>query len=60
MSGISVVMGPVDGYLSLALVGCGQVAEASATADRALAQATEWQLPAYAAWLEARREQLGF
>ncbi|WP_027861148.1 BREX system ATP-binding domain-containing protein [Marmoricola sp. URHB0036] len=60
MSGISVVMGPVDGYLSLALVGCGQVAEASAAADRALAQAAEWQLPAYAAWLEARRQQLGF
>jgi hypothetical protein len=60
MSGISVVMGPVDGYLSLALVGCGRRGGASAAADRALVQAAEWELSAYVAWLEARRAQLGF
>ncbi len=60
MSGISVVMGPIDGYLSLALVTCGRREEAVAAADRALAQAAQWRLPAYVSWLEARRAQLGF
>jgi hypothetical protein len=60
MSGISVVMGPVDGYLSLALAASGRTEEARAKADAAGAQAEEWGLTSYAAWLRARRERLGF
>ncbi len=60
MSGISVVMGPVDGYLSLALAASGRHDEAAAKADAARSQAEEWGLTAYVDWLERRREHLGF
>ncbi len=60
MSGISVVMGPVDGYLALALVACGRKDEAAAKADAAETQAVEWGLTAYVDWLRERRNQFGF
>ena len=58
ISGISTVMGPVDGYLALALAASGRQAEATAAADRAEAQAEDWQLPAYTDWLRTWRERL--
>lgn len=60
ISGISVVMGPVDGYLSLALAACGRTEEAREKADAALAQADGWGLRAYVDWLRARRALLRF
>jgi DNA-binding SARP family transcriptional activator len=60
VSGISSVFGPVDGYLALGLAASGRHEEAVRAAERALAQAADWRLTAYAAWLRARREQLGF
>jgi hypothetical protein len=60
ISGISSVMGPVDGYLALALAVNGSRDLASAVADRAAAQSDEWGFTAYAAWLAAHRERLGF
>ncbi|MCF6376441.1 DUF2791 family P-loop domain-containing protein [Nocardioides KLBMP 9356] len=59
VSGISTVMGPVDGYLALALATTGRSVEAAEAADRADAQAEEWGFEAYAAWLAERRRQLG-
>jgi hypothetical protein len=58
VSGISSVMGPVDGYLALVLAVCGRRADATAAADRAEAQAEDWRLPAYSDWLQRWREQL--
>jgi hypothetical protein len=60
LSGISSVMGPVDGYLALTLAVAGRQAEATAAADRAAAQADEWQLPEYTDWLQRWRERLSF
>lgn len=60
ISGISSVLGPVDGYLALGLAASGRPAEAAAAADRAAAQADEWRLPAYSAWLAGRRDRLDF
>lgn len=59
VSGISSVMGPVDGYLALALAGAGRMVEASAVADRAARQADEWGFTAYASWLTGHRARLG-
>jgi DNA-binding SARP family transcriptional activator/DNA replicative helicase MCM subunit Mcm2 (Cdc46/Mcm family) len=58
VSGISTVWGPVDGYLALVLSVCGRQAEATAAADRAEAQAQEWQFPAFTDWLSQWRERL--
>ena len=60
VSGISSVMGPVDGYLALALAVVGRTAEAAAAADRAVRQSGEWAFVAYAAWLAEHRERLDF
>ncbi|MCY4726844.1 BTAD domain-containing putative transcriptional regulator [Nocardioides sp. STR2] len=60
ISGISTVMGPIDGYLALALAATGRRQEAAEAAARALHQGEEWGFTAYADWLVARREQLGF
>jgi hypothetical protein len=60
MSGISVVMGPVDGYLALALAATGRKGEAATKAEAASAQATAWGLNAYVDWLDQRRVELGF
>jgi hypothetical protein len=58
LSGISTVMGPVDGYLALALAVSGREAEATAAADRAEAQAEDWRMPAFTDWLRHWRELL--
>ncbi len=58
VSGISSVMGPVDGYLALALAVCGRQVEATAAADRAEVQAEDWRLPAYTDWFLHWRERL--
>jgi hypothetical protein len=60
VSGISSVMGPVDGYLALALAGCGRKVEAAEMADRAAGQSDEWGFTAYTDWLAKHRERLGF
>jgi DNA-binding SARP family transcriptional activator len=60
IAGISLACGPADGYLALAEAVLGRTDDAVAHADHALAQAEEWGLPVYAAWLAARREELGF
>jgi hypothetical protein len=60
VSGISVVSGPVDGYLALAMAVLGERAEATALADRAEALATRWRMTAYLHWLAGWRERLGF
>jgi hypothetical protein len=59
LSGISSAMGPVDGYLALALATCGRSEEAIAAAERGLDQAAAWGFTEYAAWLRRRRQQLG-
>ena len=58
ISGISTVWGPVDGYLAVALAVSGRPGEATDAADRAEAQADDWQLPAYTDWLRDWRERL--
>ena len=60
ISGISTVMGPVDGYLALALTASGRHQEATDAAGRAVAQCDEWGFTAYADWLDAHRERLAF
>jgi hypothetical protein len=60
VSGISVVSGPVDGYLALALAVVGERAEATALADRAEALATRWGMVAYLRWFAERRSHLSF
>ena len=60
ISGISTVMGPVDGYLALALATAGRRHEAVEAAGRAAAQCDEWGFTAYADWLGAHRERLDF
>ncbi|MCF6377940.1 DUF2791 family P-loop domain-containing protein [Nocardioides KLBMP 9356] len=58
--GISVCMGPIDAYLALALAVQGDTARATVVADRAAAQAVEWDLPAVTRWLAGHREARGF
>ena len=60
VSGISSVMGPVDGYLALALAVSGRRREAADAAARAERQSDEWGFAAYAAWLAVHRARLGF
>lgn len=60
ISGISTVMGPVDGYLSLALAASGRTREAADAAGRATQQCDAWGFTAYADWLAAHRERLDF
>ena len=60
LAGVSLVFGPVDGYLALAAATTGDRAAASRYADRALAQADEWRLPTYRDWLLAQRARLRF
>ena len=59
LSGISSAMGPVDGYLALALAASGRREEGSAAADRAQAQGEAWGLTAYVAWLRGHRDRMG-
>lgn len=60
LSGISTVMGPVDGYLALALATTGRPREAADAAGRATIQCDEWGFTAYADWLAAHRVRLDF
>ena len=60
VSGISIVSGPVDGYLAIALAVLGERSEASAFAARAEALATRWGMTAYLRWLAVERHRLGF
>ena len=53
-------LGPVDGYLALALVTLGEAERAGPLADAALTMAAEWGFTAYVAWLRECRERLGF
>ncbi len=54
-AGVSVVAGPLDGYLALAEAVLGNRSAAMAAADRALDQARAWDMSAYVRWLERRR-----
>ena len=60
LAGVSLVFGPVDGYLALASATLGDREAAGRQADRALVLADEWSLPAYRGWLLAQRSRLGF
>ena len=61
ISGISTVMGPVDGYLALALAADRQAAGGGRRGrTRAIGQCDEWGFTAYADWLGEHRERLGF
>ncbi|HEU4329669.1 MAG TPA: BTAD domain-containing putative transcriptional regulator [Lapillicoccus sp.] len=60
LAGVSMVFGPVDGYLALARATTGNLAAAAQDADRALELADEWGLPAYRDWLLAHRTRLRF
>ena len=60
VAGISAVIGPLDGYLALALAAIGERDEAAERADAALAMADEWGFTAYRDWLEGHRERMGF
>lgn len=60
ISGISTVMGPVDGYLALVLAATGRREEAADAAASATEQCDAWGFTAYADWLAAHRERLGF
>ena len=59
-SGISVVAGPVDGYLALAEATLGHRSAATAAADRAVEQARTWRMSAYLRWLGEHRTRGGW
>ncbi len=58
--GISMVAGPVDGYLALGLAVLGEREEAARLAERAGILADRWGMTAYLRWLREQRERLGF
>ena len=60
VSGISLTIGPIDGYLALAEATLGHHAVASLLADAAVIQAESWDLPRYVDWLHEWRAKLGF
>jgi hypothetical protein len=60
VAGISLAIGPVDGYLALAEATLGNRSEAERLARRALEQAEEWELPRYVDWFRQRRTAMGF
>jgi hypothetical protein len=59
LAGISIVIGPVDGYLALAQLTAGDRTGGEASASRALADARRWGFTAYADWLTRNLERLG-
>ena len=59
VAGISAVIGPLDGYLALALAAIGERDEAAERADAALAMADEWGFTAYRDWLQGHRRADG-
>ena len=60
VSGAVLTLGPVDGYLALALATLGELERAGRSADAALTMAEEWGFTAYVAWLRDSRTRLGF
>jgi hypothetical protein len=60
LSGISLVVGPVDGYLAIALATVGERDQAAAVAERAEALARTWGMSAYLRMLAGWRERFGF
>ena len=54
-AGVSIVAGPLDGYLALAEAALGNRPAATAAADRALDQARAWGMSAYVRWLGRHR-----
>ncbi|MFL6080191.1 MAG: BTAD domain-containing putative transcriptional regulator [Ornithinibacter sp.] len=60
VSGISLVVGPVDGYLAIALATLGEREEAAVFAERAEAQARTWAMSAYLRMLAQWRERFTF
>ena len=59
LAGISVVIGPVDGYLALAQLTAGDHDAGVLSARRALADAGRWGFTAYASWLTRNLDRLG-
>ena len=60
VSGAVLTMGPVDGYLALALATLGELERAGRCADAAATMAEEWGFTGYVAWLRDNRTRLGF
>ncbi len=60
VTGISLVNGPVDGYLAIGLAVLGEHDEARVLAGRAEALARRWGMTAYLRLLEEHRRALGF
>ncbi len=60
VAGISVMHGPVDGYLAVVEAFLGDTARARLLADRATAVAQEEGWVHYLEWLAGHRERLGF
>lgn len=60
VSGISLTIGPIDGYLALVEATLDDREEAGRLADAALAQAAQWELPCYDEWLTDWRTRLEF
>ena len=60
VSGISIVSGPIDGYLAIALAVLDERTEASAFAERAEALAMRWGMTAYRRWFAGERARLAF
>lgn len=60
VSGISVVIGPVDGYVAIALATLGEPEDAAGFAERAETLATRWGMTAYRRSLAGWRERFGF
>lgn len=60
VSGISVVVGPVDGYVAIALATLGEREEAATFAARAESLAARWGMTAYLRSLAGWRQRFGF
>ncbi|GAA4988046.1 BTAD domain-containing putative transcriptional regulator [Pseudonocardia tropica] len=60
VTGVAAVIGPVDGYLALALATLGDLDAARAHAVVAESLARRWRLPAYLDWLSGHRGRGGF
>ena len=60
VSGISVVSGPVDGYLALALAVAGSARRPPSWPSGPRRSRPRWGMAAYLRWLAERRAHLGF
>ena len=59
-NGVSIVAGPVDGYLALTEATLGNRSAAGAAADQALDVARSWGMTAYVNWLARLRLRGGW